>query len=955
MNGFNFEKNLLHQTQAVTDIINIFKDLHIDRTENIDKHYENPEFNKTMSKNNYSINLNNSRVSNKRINADSNILDIMMETGTGKTYTYTKTIFELNRHFNIFKFVIVVPTLAIKAGTINFLKSNSCREHFKEQYGKTIQMHIVESKKHSKNNKSKFPHAVSSFVQSSRSDKNQIQVLIINSGMIYSETLHKSYDKSFFDKYSIPFEAIGACKPFLIIDEPHKFDQKNLIWKNLQKFNPQYILRFGATFTEHVNLIHNLTAVDAFNNNLVKGIRGFISKFDKKNDAAIKYIKTVDKEVVFELIEGTSTKTFNLTKGDGLGRIHPEIEELTIMQLNKNTVILSNGLELKKGDKISPYSYAKTIQESMISQAVKKHFELEQMLMTREVRIKPLTLFFIDNIEQYRSKDGNIRKMIEQHVENQINLLLKTDNLNSDYKEYLIESKKDISKTHGGYFSKDNNDKDETIEEEVEEILNDKQTLLSIKNPRRFIFSKWTLREGWDNPNVFQICKLRSSGSEISKLQEVGRGLRLPVNEFGNRVKGEEFFLNYFVDFTEADFVDKLVNEINEKSDAFPTQEIPQKLEQGLIDKIVSTYVIEEQLLLERLDAAKVINRANQFTQGGFEYLKSNFPLVFQGLKSGKVQKDIGSTKKVSIRTDKYSNLKALWEKLNEKVILEYRFDDESIFKNLLVEFFKGITEKLRPSEFRTVKKDVVVIGNVASVQEEVSIDIGEVVKFTTMRYSDFLKELSSRLYLNINTVHHAIGVSGFDVNSYLNEATIRSLKTAFSSYLLNKAFDVYSIEYKKVANAIHPTKFTNQDGNVLNKLNSSDIGVFRSDEKVADNYFLEELYYDSSLEKENIKTDVTEVVVFTKIPKSSIKIPVAGGKTYSPDFAYVLKDNDGYENIYFVVETKEKQSEELSSEEASKIRHANKLFGNDVNITFKTQLTNQRIEDIIREALRSE
>ncbi|MGC8735156.1 MAG: type III restriction-modification system endonuclease, partial [bacterium] len=154
------------------------------------------------------------------------------------------------------------------------------------------------------------------------------------------------------------------------------------------------------------------------------------------------------------------------------------------------------------------------------------------------------------------------------------------------YKKYLEKTLQNISKTHGGYFSKDNIEDDEKIEQEINEILHDKQAMLDLENPRRFIFSKWTLREGWDNPNVFQICKLRSSGSEISKLQEVGRGLRLPVNEYGNRVKDEQFYLNYFVDFTESDFVEKLVNEINEKSGAISSESIPEKLDDNMIKKI---------------------------------------------------------------------------------------------------------------------------------------------------------------------------------------------------------------------------------------------------------------------------------------------------------------------------------------------------------------------------------
>ena len=162
--------------------------------------------------------------------------------------------------------------------------------------------------------------------------------------------------------------------------------------------------------------------------------------------------------------------------------------------------------------------------------------------MTREIKIKPLTLFFIDNIEEYRKDDGFLKKAFEECLKNEVENLIKTET-NEFYKNYLEKTLVDISKTHGGYFAIDKSqkesDKDDDIEKQLDEILHNKQAMLSLENPRRFIFSKWTLREGWDNPNVFQICKLRSSGSDISKLQEVGRGLRLPVNEYGNRVKDD--------------------------------------------------------------------------------------------------------------------------------------------------------------------------------------------------------------------------------------------------------------------------------------------------------------------------------------------------------------------------------------------------------------------------------
>ena len=212
---------------------------------------------------------------------------------------------------------------------------------------------------------------------------------------------------------------------------------------------------------------------------------------------------------------------------------------LNIEKLNTRIVELSNGIELRKGDRINPYSYSVILQDAMIKETIKNHFLLEKKLMEQSPRIKPLSLFFIDNIENYRQKDGkgNMQLKIEEFSKQEIEKLLKDSSLKSEYRKYLGKTLQDLSKLHGGYFSQDNKDTDENIEKEVNEILYDKVSLLSLENPRRFIVSKWTLKEGWDNPNIFQICKLRSSGSETSKLQEVGRGLRLPVNEFMAREK----------------------------------------------------------------------------------------------------------------------------------------------------------------------------------------------------------------------------------------------------------------------------------------------------------------------------------------------------------------------------------------------------------------------------------
>jgi type III restriction enzyme len=832
MKGFNFEKNLSHQSHAVDSTIAVFENISLLQPTEVDKNYINSAFDFSTDRA-YPQNIRTVQESNgidEKIKRNSNIIDIMMETGTGKTYTYAKTIFELNKNYGIFKFIVVVPTLSIKAGTIDFLKSDSSREHFKEQYGKTLHLHIVESQKKGKIKKSYIPPAVSSFVNAGNFEKNSIQVMIINAGMINSETMQKSFDKGLFDKYTVPFDAIRATKPFMIIDEPHKFAQGNKTWENIQKMNPQFILRYGATFQGYENLIYTLTAVDSFNRNLVKGVIGHITEFESGKNAIVKFIDSDGTEASFELIENDKRKTVTVSKKDSLKKVHPEMTDLGIENLNKSTVVLSNGLEMKKGDKINPYSYAEKLQETMIQKAIKHHFEIEKTLLTRDVKIKPLTLFFIDNIDEYRNKDGYIRKTAEQYIVAEINELLKTEK-DVFYKSYLEKTLIDVSVTHAGYFSKDNTEKDEAIEKEINEILHDKQAMLDLENPRRFIFSKWTLREGWDNPNVFQICKLRSSGSEISKLQEVGRGLRLPVNEYGNRVKDEQFYLNYFVDFTENDFVDKLVNEINQKSGAVSIEVIPEMLTDEMVKQIIEKYEFDDAnvLLQKFIMEDKIIDFSRKFLEGGFDFIKQNYPRIFEGVNSNKVRKATDPKKKIAVRTEKYQELKDLWEKLNEKVILEYKFDSEEVFKSLFTEFLKAQKDNFKSDGINERISKIEIKDNKAVANEPESIYNRKTATISIMKYSDFLKELSKILNININTLHQSIIDSGTDINKYLNQTTLRVIKQNFDYFLMANAIDKFSIEYKKVSNNIHPTKLTNEKGDLLTEISATDIGVLHS------------------------------------------------------------------------------------------------------------------------------
>ena len=978
MAGFNFEQDLPHQTQAVESIINVFKGLDIQQEPNISlQKVCNSQFQLQTLKYPQNIDAVQKhqgvfKADCRIINGKSHVLDVSMETGTGKTYTYTKAMFELHRTYGIWKFIVVVPTLSIKAGTVSFLRSPATKTHFKDIYHKTLKTHVVESQKSKgKGKKSYMPQAATEFVEASHADT--IHVLVINAGMVNSPTMKMVFDRQLFDTYDTPFSAIASVKPFTIVDEPHKFPKGKVTWENIQRLGSQSILRFGATFDEkYENLIHELTAVDAFNQDLVKGVVTYVEEFEEGNHISIKLLRLYRDEpsdrgrskkileAVFELNEGGKKKHVRLIKGDCLSLVHPAMQGVIIENQNQSVVVLSNGLELKAGSVINPYSYAESLQDKMIANAVRRHFEIEKDLLTRDVKIKPLTLFFIDDIEGYRSDHqiaGSLKKKFEALVKAQAEALLKTEN-NSFYKAYLERTLQDLSLVHGGYFSKDNTGHDDKIEQEITEILHDKETLLSLENPRRFIFSKWTLREGWDNPNVFQICKLRSSGSQTSKLQEVGRGLRLPVNEYMSRVKDENFELHYYVDFTEQDFANALVNEINSKSNVI--EKAPSDFTPVLLEQIKLLYpLLQDDDILEALDAEDAITRSNGFKEGGFAKLQALYPLVVPptGLKANKVRSGHVKEKKATLRVAKYDELKALWEAINQRVILEYKIDSEDAFKSILFSYFKKHQDDFKIQGSVTKRANIEFTQEAAFAIEEDTLD-NHVLPLVTMSYKDFLLALGRELCVNIQTLHHVFldVQDDLDINSYLSYPTIRTIKKGFKTYLLEHAFSQYQIGYNNVSNSIHPTVFTNSQGVPYPSISAAGLGTqLDEQENTAKQYLFEEVFYDSDLERENIMSPIKEVTVFTKIPKNSIRIPVAGGGTYSPDFAYVVEYNDGQKTLNLVVETKDTDKTSLRDEEKQKIKHAEALFNSfqhGFKVSFESQFKNDLIKSIIHKAM---
>ncbi|HHF6121977.1 TPA: type III restriction-modification system endonuclease [Haemophilus influenzae] len=962
MAGFTYEKNLPHQERAIESVLAVFDLVHLNTKVQND---ENPliEFAGSLKTDNLQKIQQANNVADIAL-SHSNVLDISMETGTGKTYTYTKTMFELNRELGVFKFIVVVPTLSIKAGTKNFLQSTSLAEHFRKdfagQYGETeIELYVVESQKN-KAKKAFMPYEIVRFVQAE--DKQKIHVLLINAGMINSDTMagkDKGNDGSRLikDKFSVPFEALASTNPFVIIDEPHKFPTSKKTWENIQKFNAQFILRYGATFNNQFeNLLYRLSAIDAFNDDLVKGIRAFTEQIDGDNGERIKLIDLDGKEATFIL----DKQAFKLSKGENLNRIHQAIRDLFVSEMNKSVLVLSNGIELKKGDTINPYSYSDTVRDKMMRDAIRKHFVLEKELLTRNGgRIKPLTLFFIDDIAGYRDEknqlSGSLKTVFEQMVKAELEHRLQTEN-DEFLRQYWQTALNDIAKTHGGYFSQDNSDKDDKIEQEVNEILHDKETLLSLANPRRFVFSKWTLREGWDNPNVFQICKLRSSGSETSKLQEVGRGLRLPVNEYMARVKDHAFFLNYFVDNSETNFVEKLINEVNS---AVVKPIVFTALTDELIKKIQTAYpdVSKKQI---RNQLADLTDDDDVFLENGFAETKKLFPKAFESsgsLKNGKIKGSGEKVEKVKMRIAKYDELKALWETINQKALLQYKIKDEDEFLSLFIRYLKENTDKFTATGIRTVQNKIRVDNGLLSATETRSLNDEVFEPINTLNYREFLLKLSQTALIQMQTLHKAFFAlrDVLKISKFLNERTIHTIKAGFDRWLLFNSFNAFEVGFSRVGGSVHPTKFTDNQGNALAEVNASDLGTqFDSGSPLAE-FLFESVFFDSELEHANItKNQVKEVIVFTKIPKNSIKIPVAGGGTYSPDFAYIIKTSSG-DRLNLIVESKNvPDNQSLRSEEQQKIKHAEKLFNlvaSDMKLVFKTQFEKDEIVNIIKNA----
>lgn len=996
------EAGLPHQQIPVERLASVFEKTHLDAPL---KPYENPHIDHQDVSTEWALrrieNTEELRAYNRKvIMAEKGVLnlDIKMETGTGKTYVYTHSIYELHKQYGFNKFVVIVHSLPVKSGAVQFISDPYVQRHFRDTlgYGSEIELCEIAALKKKKKGHNYFPSSVRDFVNGSCQNKNRIYVIVVNQQLLQKGKLldKKDYDIA-VQGFVRPLDAIKATRPIVIIDEPHRFERSNTTYKRiLSEIAPQCIIRFGATFPEiavpvlkpnkqgklvqkkeyqkdYLNLLYNLTACDAFNQNLIKGVAKEHFNPTTSENEKVKIVSIDGKEsVTMHFTKKDHSQRFVLHKRDPLGIMSEHLSGITVTGISSSEVELSNGQTKHVGDEFTADIYSNSYQENMIRMAIQRHFETERQLFHRESKIKTLALFFIDNIISFRGDEhGNgawLRDIFDKWLEYQIKEELRNENNSEEYADFLNASLQNISGCRAGYFAKDNNDSDEAIAEEVDDILRNKKKLLSFKdengnwNIRRFLFSKWTLKEGWDNPNVFTIAKLRSSGSEISKLQEVGRGLRLPVDEYGNRTSSNDFMLNYIVDFTEKDFADKLVREINGDIAKKDSQHII--LNSDELGRVANIRGLGNgmALLMELMQKGWVTMQGSDIivVDDRIMDFKNEYPeFNLDSLNLNRVIDRNASNNRlmVKIRKPNYQKIEALWQEINKKYLMFYQKDiDKEIEKALPSILEEGVFSKMSVSSERS---EIQVDQNGATVVSEANVTY--MLYGRDMPYHEFLKRANKATAIPIEMIHKVIcdyakSHEGFK-NNLINDLTLSQFISRFRDWKIEHLGGC--ISYKQANYRTKTTALTNADGSVRDEVVMGRLGKKTDNSQSPAEYLYEPIAFDSPLERTNIldKIDVAELIVYGKIPNSSIRIPTITDETYSPDFMYVVKKKDGTMQMNVVIETKDiYQETDLRPKEKAKIDCA-KLFFERISkdypslpVKFERQIKRQEMNVII-------
>lgn len=915
-------------------------------------------------------------------------LDVEMETGTGKTYCYIKTIFELNRRYGWSKFIIVVPSIAIREGVAKSLEITA--EHFLETYQKKARFFIYNSKQ---------LHHLESF-----SSDAGINVMVINVQAFAARGADNRRIYEVLDDFQSrrPIDVISANRPILILDEPQKMEGAQTL-KSLEEFKALMVLRYSATHRTTHNKIHRLDALDAYNQKLVKkiAVRGIAVK-GLAGTAGYLYLQSIEisskkppeARVEFEQkLAGGNIKRVvkKLSKGDNLfsdgfsNGLDQYRDGFVVSDINANndTLSFTNGLQLTVGDATGDVTEA-ALRRIQIREAIKAHFDKEQALFQQGVKV--LTLFFIDEVAKYRDysqpdEKGEYARIFEEEYNLYLNEML--DLNETPYVKYL----KGITaeKTHSGYFSidkKTKRDVDPDIEKRGENaglsndveaydlILKNKERLLSLDEPVRFIFSHSALREGWDNPNVFVICALKHSDNTISRRQEVGRGLRLSVNQHGDRMDHPAIVhdvnvLTVVASESYKDFVAALQKDISDSLSARPKVadeafftgkvlktatgevEVTQQLAKQIYKYLLKNdYTDDADRISGAYHDAKKAETLAELPPELKPYAAQVYQLidsVFSASQLPEISDDRRPKKNpLNANFDK-QEFKALWSRINRKAAYSVSFAEaELVQKAVAVLNDKDAGLRVTPLQYtiqRGEQAEAVTYDGIKSGEafklKATETEVNRLSVHSAVKY-DLIGKLAEGTQLTRRTIAEIL--KGTNVAVFAQFKTNPESFIAEAIRLINEQKATVIIEhlaYDPVEDKFDLDIFT--------------AGLTKQDFSKAGDKLQRHIYdyvlTDSNIERQFVKELDTsgDVVVYAKLPRGFL-IPTPVGD-YNPDWAISFKEG-AVKHVYFVAETKGSMSSmELREIEKTKIKCARRFF-DEMNQKFSQEQVKYDVVD---------
>ena len=886
-------------------------------------------------------------------------LDVEMETGTGKTYCYVKTMFELNARYGWSKFIVVVPSIAIREGVFKSLEITA--EHFQDEYKKRARFFIYNSKQ---------LHNLESF-----SSDAGINVMVINVQAFNAtgKDARRIYEELDDFQSRRPIDVISANRPILFLDEPQKMEGGKTL-DSLANFKPLAVLRYSATHKTAHNKIHRLDALDAYNQKLVKKIRvRGISVKGLTGTNAYLFLESIEVstaapvarvEVEIKQNSGIKRVLRKLSRNDNLFDLSGGLEQyrgFVVADINAltNTVSFTNGHELVAGEATGDVSES-ALRRIQIREAVKAHFEKEQALF--EQGIKVLSLFFIDTVSKYRSYDeagernGEYAQMFEEEYNQQLAEVMTLED--SSYNRYL----KGIAtaRTHEGYFSIDKKSKrmvdPETGKKSTETddvdaydlILRKKEQLLKFEEPVRFIFSHSALREGWDNPNVFVICTLKHSDNTISRRQEVGRGLRLSVNQHGDRMDEPATVhhvnvLTVVASESYKDFVTALQRDMSEglserprvadesyftgkvlKTSAGDVEVTPQLAKQIYKYLLKNDYTDDKDRIADAYHEAKKEGTLAALPPDLVAHAEAVFALidtVFSDTKLPLPEDDRKAKTNPLNGNFEKAEFKALWSRINRKAAYTVEFETPE----LVAKCVKTLEAELKVSPMQYT----VVAGEQA-----------ETATYDGIRQGESFKVTESTTDYHRASAHSAVKydlIGRLAEETQLTRATVASIlqginKAVFSQYRTNpedfmrKAARLMN-EQKATVIVEHIAYDPTGETHTMDIFTQDKPKEDFSKAVKANHHIYDYVFTDSKNERDFVREldASTEVVVYAKLPRGFF-IPTPVGN-YNPDWAIAFQEGK-VKHVYFVAETKGSMSSmDLRKIEESKIECARKFF----------------------------